>query len=336
MTYLNNGYLNEKKIEQSATRDGFGEAMVELGKNNDRVVGLTGDLSESTRLDGFEKAYPDRFFEVGVAEQNMMGLAAGLALAGKIPFITSYATFSPGRNWDQLRVSVCYSQANVKIIGCHAGVSVGPDGATHQALEDIAITRVLPGLVVLAPSDANEAYNATLAAAAYEGPVYIRLTREKSPVFTAKNHAFVIGKAYHIIPGKDVTLIASGPLAYEALQAEATLRRKHISCDVIILPTIKPLDKDTILKSAAITKAVVTVEEHQIDGGMGSAVCELLAEHLPTPVERVGMPNSFGESGQPVELFAKYGMDRASIVRAVSRLLAGLRHKESDYARHLS
>jgi transketolase len=213
---------------------------------------------------------------------------------------------------------------------------VGPDGATHQALEDIAITRVLPGLIVLAPADANEAYNATLAAAEYHGPVYIRLTREKTAVFSNKKQPFTIGKAYHIIPGKDVTLIASGPLAYEALQAEATLRRKRISCDVIILPTIKPIDKDIILKSAAITKAVVTVEEHQIDGGMGSAVCELLAEHLPTPVERVGMPNSFGESGQPAELFAKYGMDRSAIVQAVNRLLARLSHKETDYTRHLS
>jgi transketolase len=320
MAYLVPNYFQEKRIAQSATRDGFGLAMVELGKTNDQVVGLTGDLSESTRLDGFEKAYPDRFFEVGVAEQNMMGLAAGLALAGKIPFITSYATFSPGRNWDQLRVSVCYSEANVKVIGCHSGVSVGPDGATHQALEDIAITRVLPNLIVIAPSDANEAYTATVAASEYHGPVYIRLTREKSPVFTTKEK-FTIGKAHHVLAGKDVTLLATGPLAYEALQTEAIIRKRRITSDVIICPTIKPLDKDAILKSAAITKAIVTIEEHQIDGGFGSAVCELLAECLPTPVERIGMPNTFGESGQPVELFAKYGMDRRAILKAVDRVL---------------
>lgn len=319
--YLLENYLNEKKVETAATRDGFGKAMVDLGEKNQDIVGLSGDLSESTRMEGFQKAYPQRFFEVGVAEQNMMGISAGLALAGKIPFLTSYATFSPGRNWDQLRVSVCYSQANVKIVGCHSGLSVGPDGATHQALEDIAITRVLPNLVVLAPCDSNEAYQATLAAAEYEGPVYIRLTREKTPIITSDTHPFVIGKANHVREGKHMTILSCGPIAYEALQAAEELSDGDIDCDVILCPTIKPLDKETILKSVEKTGAVVTVEEHQIDGGFGSAICELLTENFPVPVERVGMPNTFGESGNPNELFAKYGLDRSAIVKAAHRVL---------------
>ncbi len=321
MSHLVDGYLNERRVAQAPTRDGFGKAMVDLGGQNDQIVGLTGDLSESTRMDGFEKAFPDRFFEVGVAEQNMMGLAAGLALAGKIPFITSYATFSPGRNWDQLRVSVCYSQANVKIIGCHSGLSVGPDGATHQALEDIAITRVLPHLTVIAPTDSNEAHQATLAAAEYRGPVYIRLTREKTPVITKPEHKFEIGKCYIEGKGSDVTIIAAGPIAYEALQAAHLLKGKKIEAEVILSPTIKPLDSHAILASVAKTRAVVTVEEHQIDGGLGSAIAELLGEHYPAPLERVGMPNSFGESGDPAALMAKYGLDRYAVVGAVNRVL---------------
>ncbi|HEY1074354.1 MAG TPA: transketolase C-terminal domain-containing protein [Patescibacteria group bacterium] len=319
--YFVKDYLDEKRIEQAPTREGFGKALVAIGEQDERVVGLTGDLSESTRMDGFQKSFPERFFEVGVAEQNMMGIAAGLALSGKIPFITSYATFSPGRNWDQLRVSVCYSDANVKVIGCHSGLSVGPDGATHQALEDIAITRVLPNLIVVAPADSNEAYQATIALAKYEGPAYMRLTREKSPVFTSSSQPFVVGKAIHALAGDDVTIITAGPISYEVLQALEGLSDRDITCDVIFCPTIKPLDQDTILKSVRRTKAVVTVEEHQIDGGLGSAVCELLAEHHPVPVERVGMPNSFGQSGQPNELWATYGLTRKSITDAVKRAI---------------
>lgn len=321
MSYLVEKYLREKTIERAATRDGFGAAMVDLGKSNEQVVGLSGDLTESTRMDGFAKAYPERFFEVGVAEQNMAGLAAGLALAGKIPFMTSYATFSPGRNWDQVRVSICYSQANVKIIGCHAGLSVGPDGATHQALEDIAITRVLPNLVVIAPCDSNEAHQATLAAAEYDGPVYIRLTREKTPVFTRPDDKFVIGKAKHLLVGSDVTLVTSGPIAYEALHAVDELRAKGLACDVLLLPTIKPLDKSAIIRSVEKTRAIVTVEEHQINGGLGGAIAELLGEECPVPLERVGMPDTFGESGEPAELFKKYGLDRTAIIKAVERVL---------------
>lgn len=322
VNYLIENYLNEGKIDQVATRDGFGQAMVELGEKNSQVVALCGDLTESTRLEAFAQAYPERFFECGVAEQNMMGIAAGLALAGKIPYLCSYATFSPGRNWDQLRVSVCYSQANVKVIGHHSGVSVGPDGATHQALEDIAMTRVLPNLIVLAPSDAPEAFEATLALAKWRGPSYMRLTREKTPVFTRANHPFTIGRAYPVLEGKDVTIIVAGPLAYEALQAAAALKREGITCEVILSPSIKPLDQATILSRVDKTKAVVTVEEHQIDAGLGGAIAELLAEHLPLPLERVGMPNTFGQSGNPGELLAKYGLDRHAISRAVKRVLA--------------
>lgn len=321
MAYLIDDYLKEKKIDMAPTRDGFGKALIELGERDTRVVGLTGDLSESTRMDGFQKAFPDRFFDVGVAEQNMMGVAAGLALAGKIPFLTSYATFSPGRNWDQLRVSVCYSKANVKVIGCHSGLSVGPDGATHQALEDIAITRVLPNLVVLAPVDSNEAHEATLAIGHYHGPVYMRLTREKTPVFTRPGRSFVIGKAEVVRGGTDVTVIACGPIAYEALQAAEELADGDISCEVILSPSIKPLDAKRILASVERTGAVVTVEEHQLEGGLGGAVAELLGEHLPVPLERVGMPSTFGESGDPRLLATKYGLDRRAIVKAVERVM---------------
>ncbi len=327
MAYLVNGYLNEKKIEQAATRDGFGEALITIGQRDDRIVGLSADLSESTRMDGFAKAYPDRFFEVGVAEQNMMGMAAGLALAGKIPFLTSYATFSPGRNWDQLRVSVCYSKANVKVIGCHSGLSVGPDGATHQALEDIAMTRVLPNLVVLAPCDSNEAHQATLAVAEYRGPVYMRLTREATPIFTQASQPFLLGHAHQVEAGHDATLIAAGPVAYEALQAALVLKKCGITCDVILSPSIKPLDSKTILQSVYETQAVVTVEEHQISGGLGGAIAELLVEECPVPMERVGMPNSFGESGAPAELWHKYGLDRVAIVAAVERVVKRKKEK---------
>jgi transketolase len=321
MTHLLEHYLNEKRVEQKPTRDGFGEALAEMGSKNEQIVGITADLNESTRMEAFSKACPDRFFDVGVAEQNMMGIAAGLALSGKIPFITSYATFNPGRNWDQFRVSVCYSQANVKVIGCHSGLSVGPDGATHQALEDIAMTRVLPNLVVLAPCDANQAHQATLAMADYTGPVYMRLTREKSPVFLSDSAPFTIGKAQHVMTGSDVTIIACGPIAYEAMQAVDLLKDEDITCDVILSPSIKPLDAETICASAEKTGAVVTVEEHQITGGLGGAVAEVLGEQCPTPLERVGMLDTFGESGNPSELFAKYKLDRHAIVAAAKRAI---------------
>ncbi len=309
-------------IEQKPTRDGFGEALLRLGEQDERIVVLTGDLKESTRVQAFADKFPDRFVECGVAEQNMMGVAAGLALAGKVPFAASYATFSPGRNWDQFRVSVCYSKANVKVIGAHTGVSVGPDGATHQALEDIAITRVLPNLTVLQPIDAIEASKAVVAMSDIDGPVYIRLTREKSPVITTQDSPFEIGKANILRDGTDVAIIGCGPILYNAIKAAIELEKQNISVLIINNHTIKPIDKNTILWAAKLTKAVVTVEEHQIDGGLGGAVAEVLARNYPVPVEMVGMPNTFGESGTPEELFEKYGMGVQSIVKSIKKVIS--------------
>ncbi|OGE78351.1 MAG: transketolase [Candidatus Doudnabacteria bacterium RIFCSPHIGHO2_01_FULL_46_14] len=309
-------------MDMLPTRDGYGLGLVWLGENNPNVVVLTGDLSESTRSSWFAEKFPKRFIEVGVAEQNMMGIAAGLALSGKIPFVSSYATFNPGRNWDQLRVSVCYSGANVKIAGAHAGISVGPDGATHQALEDIAITRVLPDLVVIVPCDKIEAQKATIAMAVeIKGPAYIRFGREKSPVFTTEDTPFKIGRAEVFREGDDVAIIGSGMLVYNALQAAEELHKEGISCQVVNNHTIKPIDRKTIAAAARKCGAVVTVEEHQINGGAGSAVIEVLAEEYPVPVERVGMPDSFGQSGQPAELIEHYGMGKSAIIKAVKKVL---------------
>lgn len=297
------------KLEMIATRNGYGDGVVEAGDADINVVVACSDLTESTKSDKFREKFPERFVEVGVAEQNMAGIGAGLALSGKVPFIASYATFSPGRNWDQTRVSICYSQANVKIIGAHAGLSVGPDGATHQAMEDIAITRVLPNLVVLNPADYEEAKKATIAAAKHVGPVYIRLAREKTPVFTTKETPFEIGKALLLKEGTDVTIISSGPILYEALTAAQELELRHgISCEVINLPTIKPLDSETILKSVDKTRRVVTLEEHQVNGGVGGAIAELISQNLPVPMKIIGIQDTFGESGRYDELWEKYGI----------------------------
>lgn len=297
------------------TRNGYGDALLELGQD-ERVLVLTADLAESTRVQGFREHYPERFIECGVSEQNMVGMAAGLALTGKIPFVSSYATFMPGRTWDQVRVSVCYTNANVKLVGAHAGLSVGPDGATHQALEDIAITRVLPNLVVLVPCDYHETKQATLAMAGIEGPAYIRLTREKSPVIIAENAPFVIGKHAILRTGKDVTIIACGPLVYEALVAARQLASRGIEAEVINASTLKPFDEKTLVKSVKKTGCVVTVEEHQIHGGLFGAVSEILARELPAPIEPIAMPDSFGESGEPAELLHAYGLTSTEIVKA--------------------
>ncbi len=319
--------LNKKlfhdDVEQIPTRNGYGDALVELGKNDKRVVVLTGDLAESTRAHLFRAAFPERFVECGVAEQNMMGVAAGLALSGKIPFVSSYAVFVPGRNWDQLRVSVCYTNANVKVAGAHAGISVGPDGATHQALEDIAITRVLPNLTVVVPCDYLETKKATVALAKMVGPAYFRFAREKTPVITVEKTPFKIGKANILREGKDVTIAACGPLVYEALVAAELLAEDGIQAEVINCHTIKPFDELTLVKSIKKTGCCVTVEEHQITGGLAGAVSETLGRHAPVPIESVGMPNSFGESGEPDELLTKYGMKAPDIfqaaIKAVSR-----------------
>lgn len=316
-----NPKLNDKDVEQKATRDGFGEALLELGEQDESVVALTADLAESTRVLPFAEKFPDRFIECGVAEQNMMGVAAGMALAGKIPFAASYATFSPGRAWDQLRVSVCYSKANVKVIGAHTGVSVGPDGATHQALEDLAITRVLPNLTVIQPCDSVEAAKATMAMAHAKGPHYLRLTREKTPIITSLDTPFQIGKASVFKEGKEVALIGCGPVLYNGIKAALELEQGNISVLVINCHTIKPIDEATIIWAAKLTGAVVTLEEHQVNGGLGSAVAEVLAKNYPVPQEFVGMPDTFGESGQPLELWEKYGMGTEAIKQAIHKVI---------------
>lgn len=316
-----NHALFDKDIEQAPTRQGFGDGLVLAADADSRVVGLSADLVESTKMNAFADKYPQRFIEVGVAEQNMMGIAAGLALSGKVPFLSSYATFSPGRNWDQLRVSVCYSQANVKIVGCHTGVSVGPDGATHQALEDIALTRVLPNLTVVYPCDSLEARKATVAAAQMEGPVYIRLAREKTPIMTSAVTPFHIGKAEVFRDGPDVLIIASGPLVYEALQAAETVTQDKIQATVLNLHTVKPLDEETLLRLVRHCQAVVTVEEHQVHGGVYGAISELLARHLPTPIEPVAVMDRFGESGQPDELLKAYHLKARDIRSAIHRVM---------------
>ncbi len=303
-------------------RDGYGRGVVEAGKRDKNVVVLCADLTESTRSQWFAEQFPDRFIEMGVAEQNMMGVAAGMALsASKIPFIASYAVFSPGRNWDQLRVSVCYSGANVKIMGAHAGISVGPDGATHQGLEDIAITRVLPRLTVIAPCDWRETQKCVEAAAQMKGPVYIRFGREKVPTITTDKTPFTIGKANVYREGADVTVVACGQLVYEALIASDALAKDGIDVEVINTHTIKPLDTATVVRSVKKTGCVVTAEEHQVMGGLGSAVAECLVQRFPAPQEFVGMQNRFGESGQAEELLTKYGMKADNIIRAVKKVL---------------
>lgn len=301
-----------------ATRDGFGEGIVIAGQADPQVVVLTADLTESTRVVEFKKQFPERFVECGVAEQNMLGMAAGLALSGKIPFACSFAVFSPGRNWEQLRLAVAYSQTNVKIVGSHAGLLTGQDGASHQALEDLALTRVLPNLTVVVPADAREAKAATLAVAAWPGPVYLRLSREKTPVFTSGKTVFVIGQAQVVRPGKDITLVACGALVHETVLAAQTLLKQGVSCEVINCSTIKPLDKVTLLTSVRKTGKVVTVEDHQVIGGLGGAVAELLSEELPTPLLRIGMSDQFGESGPPLELAAKNGLNKEGIARRIT------------------
>lgn len=316
-----NPKIGSPDIEAVPSRNGFGEGLLELGEHHKDVVALTGDLAESTRVLDFAKKYPERFVECGVAEQNMMGVAAGLALAGKTAFVASYATFSPGRSWDQLRVSVAYSKANVKVAGSHTGLSVGPDGATHQALEDIAIVRTVPNMTVVVPCDTIEARRTTIALGTTAGPAYFRLGREKTPVMTTDETPFTIGKATVFKEGSDVAVIGSGPILYNGLMAALELETEGISVLVINNHTIKPIDSETIVWAAKLTGAVVTLEEHQIMGGAGSAVAEVLAQKYPVPIEMIGMPDTFGESGQPEELIRKFGMDKDSIKQAIKKVL---------------
>src|SRR3989344_64958 len=315
--------FEKHKIEMIPIRDGYGQGLILAGKENKDVVVLCADLTDSTRSIVFQKEFPERFIEVGIAEQNMAGIAAGLAVSGKIPFISTYAVFCPGRNWDQIRVNVCYNNANVKLTGAHSGVSVGPDGATHQALEDIAITRCLPNVVVLAPCDAIETRKATLAASKIQGPVYLRFAREKTAVITTDRTPFEIGKAeiFYEPENPQALIIACGPLVYKSLIAAKELKKDGIKVMVVNSHTIKPIDEKTIIEAVKKTGAVVTVEDHQIMGGMGSAVAEVLAKNYPVPQEFIGMRNSFGESGQPEELLEKYGMGVKDIKEAVKKAL---------------
>lgn len=301
------------KLTAEPIRAGFGRGLKKAGEIDERVVAACADLTGSTKMDDFAKAFPERFFEVGVAEQNLVTVGSGLAAMGKIPFVSSYAAFMPGRCWEQIRTTICLNDQPVKLIGSHAGVSVGPDGATHQMLEDIALMRVLPNMVVLAPGDSVEAEKATLAMVRDHRPNYMRLAREATPVFTTADTPFEIGKAYVYTPGSDVTIVATGTMTYHALMAAELLFKDGIDAEVVHVPTIKPLDGETILNSARKTGAVITVEEAQINGGLGGAVAELLAENLPTPLKRIGMQDRFGESGEMDELYAHFGLDAKHI-----------------------
>src|SRR3990167_8828501 len=320
-------YLNpklfDKDIEQVPSRNGYGEGLVAAGEENPNVVALCADLTESTRTQAFKDKFPDRFVEIGVAEQNLAALASGMAVAGKIPFITSYAMFSPGRNWEQIRTTICYNDVPVKIIGSHAGISVGPDGATHQALEDMAITRVLPNMVVICPADSIEAKKATIAIAKNNKPSYIRLSRDKVPVITTEESPFEIGKAEIVWERKKpkVAIIACGQMVYRSLQAAKRLKEHNIGVRVINCHTIKPIDKDMILKSAEYCGAIVTVEEHQVNGGLGSAVAEVISQGFPVPLKIIGIEDHFGESGEPDELLKKFGLTVEDIMKGVTTVI---------------
>ena len=328
--------LDVKSLEQKPTRDGYGLGLVEAADENPNVVALCADLTESTRTEAFAKKYPERFVEMGVAEQNMASVAAGMSLMGKIPYISSYAMFSPGRNWEQIRTTICYNEANVKVCGAHAGVSVGPDGATHQAIEDIAITRPIANMQVFAPCDVWEAKKVTYAISKINGPCYVRYAREKTPVFTTEDTPFEIGKAQifwdapkevRLPAGSrtsrklDVAIIACGPLVHNAILAAAELEDEGVKVRVINNVSIKPMDEETIIQAAKDAKAIVTVEEHQVAGGMGSAVAEILAKNYPVPIEFIGVQDRFGESGAPNELIEHFGMGVQHIKEAVQKVI---------------
>lgn len=308
--------------EKKDTRSGFGAGLAALGKSNPNVVALCADLTGSLKMNAFRDAHPDRFFQVGIAEANMMGLAAGMTIGGKIPFTGTFANFSTGRVYDQIRQSIAYSGKNVKICASHAGLTLGEDGATHQILEDIGMMQMLPHMTVINPCDYNQTMAATIAIADHEGPVYLRFGRPSVPVFTAADQKFEIGKAWLIDEGTDVTIIATGHLVWEAIEAAHALEAKGISAEVINIHTIKPLDEEAIVKSARKTGCVVTAEEHQIIGGLGSVVSQCLAQNCPTPIEFVGVNDSFGESGKPADLMQKYGLNSENIILAAERAIA--------------
>ncbi len=304
-----------------ATREGFGAGLLEIGRQNPNIVGLTADLLESLLMQHFAGEFPERFFQCGISEANMMGIAAGLATAGKIPYTGTFANFSTGRVYDQIRQSIAYSHKNVKICASHAGLTLGEDGATHQILEDIGMMRMLPGMVVINPCDYNQTKAATMAIAAHHGPVYLRFGRPAWPIFTPENQKFKIGKALHLATGKDVTIFATGHLVWTGIEAARDLAAEGISCEVINIHTIKPLDEEAILDSVSKTRAVVVAEEHQRNGGLGDAIANLLVHRLPVPMEYVGVKDSFGESGKPMELLEKYGLSKKDVLWAVKDVL---------------
>ncbi len=309
------------KIEQIPNRKGFGEGLLAAGKVDDSIVALCADLTESTQMEAFKQEFPERFVEIGVAEQNLVTIGSGLAAVEKKPFVTSYAGFSPGRNWEQIRTTICLNNRNVKVVGSHAGVSVGPDGATHQMLEDIALMRILPNMTVVVPADSIEARKATEALAKTTTPAYIRLAREKTAVFTTTKTPFEIGKAQVLIEGCDITIIACGPLVYEAMKAAKVLDESNISVEVINCATIKPLDTSTIIASVKKTGRAITIEEAQVAGGLGGAVTEALSVEYPVPVMRIGVQDRFGQSGTIDELWKEYGLDSDAIIVAVQKMM---------------
>ena len=307
--------------DKKDTRSGFGAGLLELGKTNPNVVALCADLTGSLKMDAFEKEFPDRFFQVGIAEANMMGIAAGLTIGGKIPFTGTFANFSTGRVYDQIRQSIAYSYKNVKICASHAGITLGEDGATHQILEDIGMMRMLPGMVVINPCDYNQTKAATIAIANHHGPVYLRFGRPVVPVFTPADQKFEIGKAITLNTGTDVSIFATGHLVWKALEACEMLEEKGIHAEVINMHTIKPLDSEAVLRSVKKTGCVVTAEEHQVHGGLGDAIAHVLCGGFPAPMEFVAVKDSFGESGTPEQLMIKYGLDGSNIVSAVDKVL---------------
>nr|AWJ66075.1 transketolase, C-terminal section [uncultured bacterium] len=307
--------------EKKDTRSGFGAGLLELGKQNPDVVALCADLTGSLKMGDFKKEFPDRFYQVGIAEANMMGLAAGMTIGGKIPFTGTFANFSTGRVYDQIRQSIAYSEKNVKICASHAGLTLGEDGATHQILEDIGMMKMLPNMTVICPCDYNQTKQATMAIAEHHGPVYLRFGRPKMPVFIEPSEKFIIGKAQMINAGKDVSIFATGHLVWKALEAAEILNEKGIDAEIINIHTIKPLDVEAVLDSVSKTKCVVTAEEHQVNGGLGESIARVLSEKMPTPIEFVAVQDQFGESGDPMELMDKYGIGTNNIVSAVEKVL---------------
>ncbi|MGC9373423.1 MAG: transketolase family protein [Bacteroidales bacterium] len=307
--------------EKKDTRSGFGAGLYELGKQNKNVVALCADLTGSLKMNQFAEEFPERFFQCGIAEANMMGVAAGLTVGGKIPFAGTFANFATGRVYDQVRQSIAYSGKNVKICASHAGITLGEDGATHQIMEDIGLMKMLPGMTVINPCDFNQTKAATIAIANYEGPVYLRFGRPKVPNFTPENQSFEIGKALLLNEGADVSIFATGHLVWKSIEAAQVLEQQGISTEIINIHTIKPLDAEAVLTSVSKTKAVVTAEEHLMNGGLGDSIAQLLSRKMPTPLEMVAVNDQFGESGKPEDLMKKYGIDSSNIVKAVETVL---------------